>query len=81
MPHHATLLLPPPVDLQVSGYVREICQQMTQTVPKAIVHCMVLQVRPVGGGDGRMHVVERWLLGVMSTLRLCCGAASCLARI
>ncbi|PSC76903.1 dynamin-related 1E-like [Micractinium conductrix] len=28
---------------QVSGYVREICQQMTQTVPKAIVHCMVLQ--------------------------------------
>lgn len=28
---------------QVSGYVREICQQMTQAVPKAIVHCMVLQ--------------------------------------
>lgn len=26
---------------QVSGYVREICTQMTATVPKAIVHCMV----------------------------------------
>ena len=30
---------------QVSGYVREICQQMTQTVPKAVVTCMVVQVR------------------------------------
>ncbi|KAI7841316.1 hypothetical protein COHA_004935 [Chlorella ohadii] len=30
---------------QVSGYVREVCQQMTQTVPKAIVHCMVLQAK------------------------------------
>ncbi|EFN57531.1 hypothetical protein CHLNCDRAFT_34749 [Chlorella variabilis] len=28
---------------QVSGYVREVCAQLTQTVPKAIVHCMVLQ--------------------------------------
>ena len=27
---------------QVSGYVREICTQMTATVPKAIVTCMVL---------------------------------------
>lgn len=27
---------------QVSGYVREICTQMSQTVPKAIVHCMVI---------------------------------------
>ena len=27
---------------QVSGYVREICTQMIQSVPKAIVHCMVL---------------------------------------
>ena len=34
---------------QVSGYVREICSQMTQTVPKAIVHCMVLQVWTLGG--------------------------------
>lgn len=30
---------------QVSGYVREICSQMTQTVPKAIVHCMVIQAK------------------------------------
>lgn len=38
---------------QVSGYVREVCQQMTQTVPKAIVHCMVLQVRDcVAAGTG-----------------------------
>lgn len=36
---------------QVSGYVREVCQQMTQTVPKAIVHCMVLQVRSGGLGE------------------------------
>jgi hypothetical protein len=43
---------------QVSGYVREVCAQLTQTVPKAIVHCMVLQVGgaralralPWGGG-------------------------------
>lgn len=34
---------------QVSGYVREVCTQLTQTVPKAIVHCMVLQVRVWGG--------------------------------
>lgn len=34
---------------QVSGYVREICQQMTQTVPKAVVTCMVVQVRGTGG--------------------------------
>ncbi|KAI8114157.1 hypothetical protein M9434_002283 [Picochlorum sp. BPE23] len=27
---------------QVSGYVREICTQMIQSVPKAIVHCMVI---------------------------------------
>lgn len=33
---------------QVSGYVREICSQMTQTIPKAIVHCMVIQVRLAG---------------------------------
>jgi hypothetical protein len=40
---------------QVSGYVREVCQQMTQTVPKAIVHCMVMQVgrtKVVGGCSG-----------------------------
>lgn len=37
---------------QVSGYVREVCAQMTQTVPKAIVHCMVLQVRCRGAGAG-----------------------------
>lgn len=30
---------------QVSGYVREICTQMSQTVPKAIVHCMVLPAK------------------------------------
>lgn len=30
---------------QVSGYVREICQQMTQTVPKAVVTCMVVQAK------------------------------------
>jgi len=30
---------------QVSGYVREICTQMIQTVPKAIVHCMVLPAK------------------------------------
>jgi GTPase SAR1 family protein len=30
---------------QVSGYVREICNQMIQTVPKAIVHCMVLAAK------------------------------------
>ncbi|KAK2078512.1 hypothetical protein QBZ16_003352 [Prototheca wickerhamii] len=30
---------------QVSGYVREICGQMTQTVPKAVVHCMVIQAK------------------------------------
>jgi len=30
---------------QVSGYVREICTQMTQTVPKAIVHCMVIPAK------------------------------------
>eukprot|EP00887_Chlorella_sp_A99_P000725 scaffold5.g725.t1 len=29
----------------VSGYVREVCTQMTQTVPKAVVHCMVLQAK------------------------------------
>lgn len=33
---------------QVSGYVREVCSQMTQTVPKAVVHCMVLQVGAAG---------------------------------
>ena len=47
---------------QVSGYVREICTQMTQTVPKAIVHCMVipakehllegLQASVAGQGEG-----------------------------
>ena len=31
--------------------MREICQQMTQTVPKAIVHCMVLQVSLGGAGE------------------------------
>ena len=41
--HHGAALAA--LQLQVSGYVREVCQQMTQTVPKAIVHCMVLQVR------------------------------------
>ena len=40
---------------QVSGYVREVCQQMTQTVPKAIVHCMVMQV----GGAGW------WVVGAL----------------
>jgi GTPase SAR1 family protein len=30
---------------QVSGYVREICTQMIQTVPKAIVHCMVIPAK------------------------------------
>jgi Dynamin GTPase effector domain len=30
---------------QVSGYVREICNQMIQTVPKAVVHCMVLAAK------------------------------------
>jgi len=30
---------------QVSGYVREICTQMSQTVPKAVVHCMVLPAK------------------------------------
>ncbi len=29
----------------VSGYVRETCAQITQTIPKAVVHCLVLQVR------------------------------------
>jgi hypothetical protein len=30
---------------QVSGYVREVCTQMSQTVPKAVVHCMVLPAK------------------------------------
>lgn len=30
---------------QVSGYVREICMQMAQTIPKAIVSCMVIQAK------------------------------------
>jgi hypothetical protein len=49
---------------QVSGYVREICTQMTHTVPKAIVHCMVipakerllegLQASVAGQGEGAL---------------------------
>lgn len=30
---------------QVSGYVREVCTQMSMTVPKAIVTCMVIPAK------------------------------------
>lgn len=49
---------------QVSGYVREVCGQMTQTIPKAIVHCMVIQVGwgcgLIGRGGGQEEGVGGW---------------------
>lgn len=48
---------------QVSGYVREVCTQMTQTVPKAIVTCMVVQVCVLAGVVG-VQAVEKPGMGV-----------------
>ncbi|KAL6777453.1 DRP1 [Auxenochlorella protothecoides x Auxenochlorella symbiontica] len=54
---------------QVSGYVREVCGQMTQTIPKAIVHCMVIQAKErlleemQAGVAGDQEVALKRLLG------------------
>ena len=47
----------------VLGYVCDTCSQMTQTVPKAIVHCMVLRRIQVWTDGDRWHREARYAAG------------------